>query len=245
MFLNRRPRVPYEQIDIKPGDRCLCIAPHSDDESIGCGGLLLSYPEQFEVVVLTDGSLGGVGTREEITERRRIELNNAMEYAGIKKYSNLMVPDREMRYNLNILKKLKLSSYDYVFVPNKYETHVDHYCIYKKVREILRWAYRTKVVQYEVWATQPRPTLYYDISLLAEKKRAFIEKYESQVKANNYSEKALALNCYRGLKAGKKYVEAYTYEKSFLQRLFPIFSFSREENKVIIFLLGQRISLHF
>lgn len=49
-------------IKIKPDDKCLVIAPHADDESIGCGGLLLTYPQNFEVVVLTDGRRGGGGT---------------------------------------------------------------------------------------------------------------------------------------------------------------------------------------
>ena len=46
-------------ITIKPNDKCLVLAPHADDESIGCGGLLLKYPNNFEVVVLTDGRKGG------------------------------------------------------------------------------------------------------------------------------------------------------------------------------------------
>ncbi len=34
--------------------RRLVIAPHMDDESLGCGGLIAKYPDQTEVVVLTD-----------------------------------------------------------------------------------------------------------------------------------------------------------------------------------------------
>lgn len=46
-------------LEIEPNDKCLIIAPHADDESIGCGGILLKYPQNFEVVVLTDGGKGG------------------------------------------------------------------------------------------------------------------------------------------------------------------------------------------
>lgn len=34
--------------------RRLVIAPHMDDESLGCGGLLAKYPEQTDILVLTD-----------------------------------------------------------------------------------------------------------------------------------------------------------------------------------------------
>ena len=32
-------------LELNPDDKCLVIAPHADDESIGCGGLLLKYPD--------------------------------------------------------------------------------------------------------------------------------------------------------------------------------------------------------
>ena len=48
-----------EFLEIKPNDKCLIIAPHADDESIGCGGILLKYLQNCEVVVLTDGGKGG------------------------------------------------------------------------------------------------------------------------------------------------------------------------------------------
>lgn len=38
-----------EFLEIEPNDKCLIIAPHADDESIGCGGILLKYPQNFEV----------------------------------------------------------------------------------------------------------------------------------------------------------------------------------------------------
>ena len=39
-------------------DRILIVAPHPDDEAIGCGGILALYGDQCDVLILTDGSKG-------------------------------------------------------------------------------------------------------------------------------------------------------------------------------------------
>lgn len=43
---------------IKSTDRILVIAPHADDESIGCGGMLSLYGPQCDILLLTDGRKG-------------------------------------------------------------------------------------------------------------------------------------------------------------------------------------------
>ena len=52
-------------INIKCDDKILIIAPHPDDECIGCGGLLSLYPEKCSVVVMTDGSQGNINVDPE------------------------------------------------------------------------------------------------------------------------------------------------------------------------------------
>ncbi len=49
---------PAEQLRLLPGDRVLVLAPHPDDETIGCGGILQKALEMklpVKVVFLTDG----------------------------------------------------------------------------------------------------------------------------------------------------------------------------------------------
>ena len=70
LIMNIKP-LPLE---IKPQDKCLVIAPHPDDESIGCGGIINLYPNKFDVVCLTHG--------EENSERA-IEFKKAMEFAKV------------------------------------------------------------------------------------------------------------------------------------------------------------------
>src|SRR5215216_2174383 len=81
--LANRPVFP-EPLALNPHQRCLVLAPHPDDEILGCGGLLLSYPGQCDVVCLTNGALGGEGlSRAETVAIRRSEFESAMALAGI------------------------------------------------------------------------------------------------------------------------------------------------------------------
>ena len=47
-----------QPLNINPKARILVLAPHADDETIGCGGFLLKYGKQCDVVLLTDGRYG-------------------------------------------------------------------------------------------------------------------------------------------------------------------------------------------
>ena len=51
------PNLPkIKKLEIRPTDKICILAPHADDESIGCGGLLALYGKQCDVVLLTDGA---------------------------------------------------------------------------------------------------------------------------------------------------------------------------------------------
>ncbi len=62
--------------------RRVVIAPHQDDESMGCGGLLAKYPNECLVVVVTDS--GPV---------RAAEFERAMAALGVTTWVNLGFPD--------------------------------------------------------------------------------------------------------------------------------------------------------
>lgn len=233
-----------EFLEIKPNDKCLIIAPHADDESIGCGGILLKYPQNFEVVVLTDGCKGGGGnndSEETIIKTRLKELSQAMEFAKVKNYRNLMIKDREVRQNLDKINTLNLKQYDYVFVPNGDEMHIDHRPILAQVKKILRFWGKTMIISYEVWSPIPNPNIYLDITDIVEQKRELISHYKSQTKHNDYANKAISLNHYRGLPVGLCYAEAFLSEKTFAQKYG--FSVVRTENRVFVRFLGIKIRI--
>lgn len=66
---------------IEENKKVLVVAPHPDDESIGCGGLLSMYGVQIDVMLLTDGRKGhddGVIDDEKCASIREQEIRQDM-----------------------------------------------------------------------------------------------------------------------------------------------------------------------
>ncbi len=60
MIINESEIYPYEASDLSDKD-CLVIAPHPDDESIGCGGSIIRHIKResyVHIVFLTSGDKG-------------------------------------------------------------------------------------------------------------------------------------------------------------------------------------------
>ena len=47
-----------KRFEIPENVKCLCLAPHQDDETIGMGGTLARYNKNFKVLCLTNGAKG-------------------------------------------------------------------------------------------------------------------------------------------------------------------------------------------
>ena len=190
--------------------RILVLAPHPDDESIGCGGLLLKYPGQCDVVVLTDGRYGGLSEQneEETIAMRKSEFEKAMLCAGVKKWVFLGVEDGKLSENFAKFSELDLSGYDAIFCPASKDNHMDHSCVYEF---LLRLKPQARIFGYEVWSALSTPSHYLDISNVVEEKKKLISFYESQTAQLDYMSKAIGLNCFRGLLPypAVDYAEAY------------------------------------
>lgn len=203
---------------LKPGQRCLVIAPHPDDETIGMGGFLLQNPKSCDVLVLTDGQNNKPGRRE-IVDIRHQEFVNVMQKIGVNNFWQWDMPDSKVRQNLRRLLKLKFNDYDYIFVPSPYESHRDHRCLYPFFQFWLHF-YKPKLATYEVGVPQLHPNTTIDISDVAEQKRALINEYSSQVAGTDYT-KMLGLNRYRGLRRNFEYAETFHIEDcSFASKIF-------------------------
>ena len=212
-FYNTLDVIYPQELIIKQNDKILVLAPHPDDEVIGCGGLLLKYAKNCDVVCLSDGRYGDENIEPlEMAEIRKKEFENVMNEIDVNGFDFLYIEDSKVKYSYNKFKQIEFKKYDYIFIPNYLDQHPDH----KAVLELLLKAYKenlinknTKIAMYEIWNALCLINYYTDISNITDKKKEIINKYCSQVKHIDYAKKILALNEYRGLAVGKKSIEAY------------------------------------
>lgn len=204
-----------QEINFSSTDRILVVSPHPDDESIGCGSLLLKYGKQCDVLLLTDGQKSKPKkewTKDYVVKLRKREFEMAMEITGVKRKIYAHWNDGHTSEERPSI-ELKLDEYDYIFIPNLYEKHPDHQYANKAVmKAVKRQKAKATVLEYEVWATLPEPTHYLSVDM--DQKSKLIETYQSQLMHINYIERIKGLNYYRGMLFHSEYAECYSEVKS-------------------------------
>lgn len=203
------------------GKRLLVIAPHPDDEAIGCGGLLAKYGKNTDVLCVNSSGVkyaGDIDCAETIADNRIREFYNVMDMAGVhfswiaKIWGVPPMFDGIMNNLYNYVSKFDYAQYDYIFIPDFNDGHREHRYISRElVPTMLENVELKKTVRiglYEVWAAINDPNYYLDISDVINEKEKFINGYISRGSAD-YAKRILGLNCYRGLLAGCEYAEAY------------------------------------
>lgn len=197
--------------------RVLVVAPHPDDESLGCGGtiaLLAAAGANVAVIIASDGeALTGTGlSKSQIAERRRSEAAEACRTLDVGAPRFLGLPDGRLGSEMNGLTKGIRVAIDEVnpqaiYVPWFLDGHMDHQAVSSAVAACsLRDS--TEVWGYEVWTPLP-PNRLVDITAVWEKKRAAVEAHKSDPLLD--VDGILGLNRYRSaqdLGAGR-YAESF------------------------------------
>lgn len=204
--------IKSEKWNIKPSDRLCILAPHADDEAIGCGGLLVKYGSQCDVILLTDGTKGGDKNRPEETAAIRLkEFEQVMQYFHVANYQTLNAKDGYLIDAYDKFKIIDFTPYNYVIMPHQHDAHKDHivpqafFARLKKENKKIT----AKTVYYEVWGAMTSPTHYIDISDVLTQKKTAINLYVSQTAHIDYASHILGLNHYRAIKHHIEYEEDY------------------------------------
>jgi len=217
-------------IRINSKDKILVVAPHPDDESLGCGGLMLELAKQIDSFCFL--SSGIAPNAKSKSETRISEWNAAQEFIGcnnlgiVELYGKRPLLPRIIENMPEYLNKLKTSQYDYIFMPNLNDNHPEHQYISGKImRDILLingYKKNLKIVFYEIWKILEHPNYFFPIN--AERKMDLLALYKTQWSKCNLPKKILGLNCYRGIDADfKEYAEAFEVNdmKTYFKKVPP------------------------
>lgn len=201
--------------------RFLIIAPHHDDEVIGCGGTIASITREghlVDVLYMTAGDVGIPGVeRSEAILKRESEALQACKILGVRKPIFLRHPDRELVYSLVLVKKiiqiLREGQYNGLVFPHQDEKDHDHRVIYEVAGEA-SWMASSRyfpdlgdpvqlntIVLYEVWTPMHVFNFHFDISNTFDIKLHALVQYESQFTPEQ-ANRALGLNTYRAAMHG-------------------------------------------
>ncbi len=118
----------------------LVIAPHADDEILGCGGTIAKHIEQGDLVylaVMTNASIGAPELfKEEQIKEIREEAKQSHKFLGIKEtfFFDFPAPQLEQYPQYKIANAIngliKQTEAEILYIPNKGDLHLDHGVIY-------------------------------------------------------------------------------------------------------------------
>jgi LmbE family N-acetylglucosaminyl deacetylase len=204
-----------------PGDEAvLVLAPHMDDEVIGCGGTLARHVQQgarVSVVFLTDGSGGGrTDSSQDISVVRKAEAVTALASLKISEVKYLDARDGDLMASpgiaLRLREVLQRVRPRLVYLPFFLEEHPDHRAASRVLLDAVNGEdLDFQCMGYEVW-TPLFPNCFVNIDAVIDLKRTALTHYQSQLAEADYLHTAMGLNAYRSsafLGGTCRYAEAF------------------------------------
>jgi LmbE family N-acetylglucosaminyl deacetylase len=200
----------------------LVIAPHPDDEAIGCGGTICGHgqrSDRIQVVFLTSGERGIAGANEDsaraIREEEAREAGKVLRLDGM---TFLRLPDLGLSERIELGaarlgEVLESQPPGIIYLPHPEDDHPDHQAALPLVRAALaRHPGRSlpELRLYEVWSPMTRYGWAEDISSFMAQKLRAVRCYQSQLQLFRYDRAVQGLNRYRGCLAARcRYAEVF------------------------------------
>lgn len=211
--------------------RVLIIAPHPDDEVLGCGGTIARHTQEGQVYLcIVTGAYPPEWPGEEIRERKR-EVLRVNKILGIKKTFFLNLPtvklDTLPQKDLNelITRVVEDVKPEIVYIPHRGDLNRDHRIVFDAAMVALRPRSNSapiKVLSYETlseteWSAPLiensfSPNVYVDISATLEAKLKAMSEYRLELKEFPHPrslEAITALARLRGSTIGVEAAEAF------------------------------------
>lgn len=210
----------------------LVIAPHPDDEVLGCGGTILKHvanDDHVYVAIVTKGCEPIFSTEQVL--RVREECLKADRFLGVRETIFMDFPAAMLetvpRYEFNgaFMKLMQMIQPDIVYLPHRGDMQLDHKMTVDAAMVALRPKYKHVIKKIYVYETLTEtgwdmpnttnefiPNIYNDITDYLEKKIEAMRIFESQVAdyPNARSTETIrALALYRGSMMNLKAAEAF------------------------------------
>ena len=205
---NEEKLIPFHPTNLT-GKRVLVLAPHPDDETIGCGGSLAIHAnagDLVKVVFLTNGAKGdtsGKAEKKSYIKIRQEEAMKACRCLGITDLEFWAYEDRALAGSRGVLTKVidLLEKYkpELVYCPSLLEIHPDH----RATAVLLYEAIRTRDMKFEIAFYEVGQPLsvncLVDITGVLNQKVLAGNAYSSQLRERPYKDVFLGLNRFRSL----------------------------------------------
>lgn len=198
----------------------LILAPHQDDEIIGCGGTMIKNAAEgkwIQTVYLTDGAYqSGPYSRSEMVSVRRDEAIRVAKEIGAREPLFLDCPANPT-FSIREDKKKMLAKWinefepDSIWIPFVFDHHPDHRRANVLLAQVLKESYQrdANIYSYETWSMLPANVLV-DITDWMDKKRRTLSMFKSQTAGFDYVHCTTGTNSHRSwMVNGSGYYEAF------------------------------------
>lgn len=195
---------PYALSDFSRHD-VLVLAPHPDDESIGCGGSIFKHTRagsRVKIIFLTNGDQGDFEGRfgKDYLAIRLQSAEKALNILQVKEHEFWGYKDRDLSSKTNeVIERLssviKSFSPSVIYAPSPFDIHPDH-----RTTFIIAWKIAQKLtLKLLLFETLVPlyPNILVDITQEWQSKKRAIESYWTELYYTNYTEKVEGLNRYR------------------------------------------------
>ena len=215
--------------------RLLVIAPHADDEVLGCGGLISKIKSAGGKVYVLIFNVASIKkhNNKKFTDIRKKETLAAMHFLRVDQYDTVFDSPNDNRYLdakplHELISKIETESEvslekikpTIVAIPSINSHHQDHIHVFKACIAALRplsTPIVNVVISYEApehsrWSASGvfQPNLYIDIEKYLARKIAAFYKYKSQIRMGGRDKQTIINHAeYRGKEVGRKVCEAY------------------------------------
>ena len=214
--------------------RVLAIAPHPDDETLGCGGTLLRHQasgDQISWLIVTRGDESQYSA--EILGRKEAEIEKVAKAYGFEQVLRLNLPTIKMEAIpfAELIERFREAidqvAPHCVYLNHFGDVHSDHRIVFSAVMSVLKPFYSSRhgverILSYEVLsstdAAPPHmtssftPNVYLDVSDQIDRKLEIMSLFETEVQPYplpRAPETIRALARYRGATIGVEYAEAF------------------------------------